>query len=91
MSTYLVALVVSEFVAVESDPALSSTPFRIWSRRSVANQTEYSRNIGPRVLEFLRQYFDIDFPLPKMDFSAVVDFAPGGMENWGLVIYTSVC
>ena len=40
MSTYLVAFLVSEFVNVESDPALSNVLFRIWARPAFRNQTE---------------------------------------------------
>lgn len=87
MSTYLVAFLVSEFVNVESDPALSNVLFRIWARPAFRNQTEYARDIGPRVLEYYEQFFDVGFPLPKQDMAAVPDFAAGAMENWGLITY----
>lgn len=48
---------------------------------------EYAKTLGPQVLKFYENYFDIKFPLPKMDMMAVPDFSAGAMENWGLVTY----
>jgi len=39
------------------------------------------------VLEFYESFFGIDYPLAKEDMAAIPDFAPGAMENWGLVTY----
>ena len=47
----------------------------------------YARSLGPRVLSFLEGYFNVSFPLPKLDMFAIPDFAVGAMENWGLVTY----
>lgn len=41
MSSYLVALMVSDFIKIPSDPTLSNVEFNIWSRTIVQNQTEY--------------------------------------------------
>ncbi|KAJ0170678.1 hypothetical protein K1T71_013450 [Dendrolimus kikuchii] len=87
MSTYLVAYVVSKFVYVESPPGLSTTKFRIWARKDSLQQTAYAALIGPKVLTFFEQYFNVSFPLPKQDMIAIPDFSAGAMENWGLITY----
>lgn len=43
---------------------------------------EYAKYIGPKVLKFYEDYFDIKFPLPKVDMIAIPDFSAGAMENW---------
>ncbi|XP_063587806.1 aminopeptidase N-like [Penaeus indicus] len=86
MSTYLVAFVVSDFVNWNST-VIDHVLFRVWARERAIEQAEYARDIGPRILRHFENYFNLSFPLPKMDMIALPDFAPGAMENWGLVTY----
>jgi aminopeptidase N len=39
-----------------------------------------------RTLEFLEDYFDIPYPLKKLDVVIVHDMDVGAMENWGCII-----
>lgn len=84
MSTYLVAYAVCDFESKETVvDMMGDILFRIWARRDVISQVEYARVVGPKVLKFYEEYFDIKFPLPKMDMVAIPDFSAGAMENWG--------
>ncbi|KAK6041854.1 hypothetical protein COOONC_20641 [Cooperia oncophora] len=86
MSSYLLAVIVSEF---EYNEGFTKTGvrFRIWSRPEAKNMTQYALDAGIRCLEFYENYFDIKFPLKKQDMVALPDFSAGAMENWGLITY----
>lgn len=87
MSTYLVAFVVSKFEYRKSETRPNNVTFNIWSRGDAVSQTSYARDIGPKILEFFEDYFQVKFPLPKQDMIAIPDFGAGAMENWGLITY----
>ena len=42
---------------------------------------------GRQSLQFCERYFDIPYPLGKMDLIAIPDFAFGAMENWGAITF----
>lgn len=81
MSTYLLAFVISDFEHI------SNGTFSVWARPEAISQSKYSLQIGPGILKFYEKYFNISFPLPKIDMIAIPDFSSGAMENWGLITY----
>nr|XP_027223181.1 endoplasmic reticulum aminopeptidase 1-like [Penaeus vannamei] len=84
MSTYLVAFVVSDFSYIPSTSG-KDTLFRIWAQPSAIRHAEYVSEVGSKILAFYESYFNVSYPLPKMDMVAVPDIAVRGMENWGLI------
>jgi aminopeptidase N len=90
MSTYLLAFVISYFNFRQSKTQSNNVQFRIWSRKSVMDQTVLASEIGLKVLMFYENLFKIKFPLPKQDMIAIPDFMMGAMENWGLITYREV-
>ena len=87
MSTYLVAYAVSNLEYRTSTLRPNNVTFRTWARPEALHQVDFASNIGPRLLDYYEEYFDIKYPLPKQDMVAVPDFAAGAMENWGLITY----
>lgn len=73
MSTYLVAFVICDF------EKRSNGNFSVWARKEVAQSSEYALSVGPKVLNFLEEFFDIKYPLKKTDMIAIPDFAFGAM------------
>lgn len=90
MSTYLVAFMVSEFEHRVSPPTSNNVTFRIWARKDAIDQVELARELGPRILAYYEDYFDVKYPLPKQDMAAIPDFSAGAMENWGLITYREI-
>lgn len=86
MSTYLLAFVVGEFDYVETETREGVT-VRVYTPLGRQEQGRFALDVAARTLSFFHEYFDIAYPLPKMDLLAIPDFAAGAMENWGAVTY----
>ncbi len=88
MSTYLVVVLIADFQTTEANTtSFLQTPFTIWHQPGFAGQADLAAEVGPFLLSEYERYFQVAFPLPKMDMGAVPDFDAGAMENWGLVLY----
>ncbi|XP_004523070.1 membrane alanyl aminopeptidase [Ceratitis capitata] len=84
MSTYILAFLVSKF------ERRNDTNFGVIARPEYYNQTEYSFDVGRKILSALDNYFGINYyemGNDKMDMAAIPDFSAGAMENWGLLTY----
>ncbi|XP_077979596.1 aminopeptidase Ey-like [Glandiceps talaboti] len=86
MPTYLLAILVSDFPYLEIVD--NGFTFRVWAQPDLIGAANYSLQIGFQMLRFFEDYYGISYPISKMDFVAVPQFASGAMENWGLVLYT---
>lgn len=86
MSTYLVAYIVCDFKSV-SGTTSSGVKVSIYASPDKWSQTHYALEASLKLLDFYESYFDINYPLPKLDLIAIPDFGSGAMENWGLITY----
>ncbi len=89
MSTYLLAWCVGEFDYVQAFTK-SGVSIRIFGPPGRAEQCAFALDCGVRCLEFYDDFFEIPYPLPKLDMICITEFAAGAMENWGLVTYREV-
>uniref|UniRef100_A0A8C8E1X1 Aminopeptidase n=1 Tax=Oryzias sinensis TaxID=183150 RepID=A0A8C8E1X1_9TELE len=85
MSTYLVAFVVANFSPISKN--VSGTLVSVYSVPEKKEHTEYALEAASKLLEFYNTFFDIDYPLKKLDLVAIPDFLAGAMENWGLITF----
>ncbi|XP_044269903.1 puromycin-sensitive aminopeptidase [Tribolium madens] len=90
MSTYLVACVVGEYDYVE-DKSTDGVQVRVYTPRGKKEQGLFALEVATKVLPYYKDYFNIAYPLPKIDLIAIADFSAGAMENWGLVTYRETC
>ena len=87
MSTFLLALIVapaSDF-ACRPDQLIDSKNIisRVCGRVDILPQLAYADEVAYKALGFFNTYFDIDYPLPKIEHFTVPDFGGGAMENYG--------
>ena len=93
MSTYLVAMAVGEFDFIESvakpkfPVGSEAITCRVYTLKGQTDMGKFGLEMCTRTLEYFSEYFDMAYPLPKMDMIAIPDFGAGAMENWGLVTY----
>ncbi|KAF4524826.1 hypothetical protein B566_EDAN013986 [Ephemera danica] len=90
MSTYLVAVVVGEFDYVE-DVSGDGVKVRVYTPVGKKEQGKFALHVATKVLPYYKDYFQVAYPLPKIDLIAIADFSAGAMENWGLVTYRETC
>uniref|UniRef100_A0A4W6F7S8 Aminopeptidase n=1 Tax=Lates calcarifer TaxID=8187 RepID=A0A4W6F7S8_LATCA len=89
MSTYLLAIIISDYTHLSYSQGDTLVNIRIWARRTAIEQGQghYALNVTGPVLDFFQLYYNISYPLSKSDQIALPDFYFGAMENWGLVTY----
>lgn len=84
MSTYLLFLGVGTWEGIEDR---EGTPLRVLTVPGMSRHGRFGLSVGRRALGFCEAYFEIPYPLPKLDLLAVPDFAFGAMENWGAITF----
>ena len=89
MSTYLLAWAVGEFDYIEGS-AKSGVTIRVFTPPGRAEEGKFALDVGIKSLDFYDNFFQIPYPLPKLDMLCCTEFAMGAMENWGLVTYREV-
>eukprot|EP01035_Chromulina_nebulosa_P020946 gene20946-27148_t len=86
MSTYLLAWAVGEFDFLTATTK-GGVVLRVITPPGRAKQGQFALDVGVKALDFYDDFFQIPYPLPKLDMLCVTEFAMGAMENWGLVTY----
>jgi aminopeptidase N len=84
MSTYLVFFGVGDFTCLADtiDPRVRAVMLP-----GFEPHFEFGIEFGRKSLSFSETYYDIPYPMAKLDLIAVPDFAFGAMENWGAITF----
>ena len=85
MSTYLVALLVGDFVcrSGESD----GIAIRVCATPDKKDLTGFAMEAAQFEVKFFNDYFGIKYPFGKLDIIGIPDFAAGAMENAGAITF----
>lgn len=92
MSTYLACFIVSDFAYKEKTvrgmlQGAQDFNMRVFSTAAQVDKVDYALDVGVGITEYYIEYFNVSYPLPKLDMAAIPDFVSGAMEHWGLVTY----
>eukprot|EP01083_Nonionella_stella_P071664 192659_1 len=87
MSTYLVAMIFSNFESTDPVKTKQGVPIRVWTEPGYKSQGVFARDVTQKVLDHYADIFGIPFALKKCDLIAIPDFSAGAMENWGLITF----
>ncbi len=89
LPTYLVALAVGPFDVVDGGTAgANKVHLRYFTPKGRALEARYAREVTPRILALLEDYFGIPYPFEKLD-SVSVPQGGGAMENAGMITYNT--
>jgi aminopeptidase N len=85
MSTYLVAMLVGDFVC--RDGRSDGTAIRVCTTPDKIGQAGFALQAAEQQLAFFNNYFGIKYPFGKLDIIGIPDFAAGAMENAGAITF----
>ena len=85
MSSYLVAFIIGDFCYVEkSSPRII---VRIYGTQNNFDKMNFALDVTIKALNWYEKWFDVKYPLSKLDMIGIPDFNSGAMENWGLITF----
>ncbi|WP_034992885.1 M1 family metallopeptidase [Beijerinckia mobilis] len=86
MSSYLLYLGIGDMQRIHED--VDGVDVGVIVRRGATDQARYALDAAGHILRFYNQYFEINFPLPKLDLIGGPGSGSfGAMENWGAIFY----
>lgn len=83
MSTYLVAFIIADLEYIETYDK-NGVRIRVYTTPGKKEHGQFGLDVALHTLPFLAEYYDMKYPLLKLDLVALPDFGSGAMENWGL-------
>ncbi len=88
MSSYLLYLGVGKYDYTTDK--FRNIKIRIITTPGKKHLAKMPMEFAKKILPDLEKYFGVKYPLPKLDFIAVPDFAAGAMENWGAITFREI-
>ncbi|MFA6210757.1 MAG: M1 family metallopeptidase [Candidatus Obscuribacterales bacterium] len=87
ISTYVVCFVVGR-LACTAPFYVNGKRMQIWSIPGTQDQHEFAKQAAAFGIDYFENYFEVPYPFGnKIDLVAIPDFAWGGMENVGLIVF----
>ena len=87
MSTYLLFVAIGDFERVHK--VVDGIDVGVVVKRGDTSKAAYALEEAARLLQFYNGYFNVRYPLPKLDLVAAPGAIQGSsMENWGAIFYS---
>ncbi len=88
MSTYLVYLGVGNFD--EMSDKYKNKMIYLTAMKNHLTKSNYPIEVAEKSLNYLENYTNIDYMLPKLHLISVPEFGAGAMENWGAITFREI-
>ncbi|KJE49210.1 MULTISPECIES: M1 family metallopeptidase [Acidiplasma] len=88
MSTYLLYIGIGHFD--EMSTMYRNKRFYYAAMDGRLSKSSYPLDIAKKSVEYLENYTNIEYMLPKLHLIAVPEFAAGAMENWGAITFREI-
>ena len=85
MSSYILAIVVSDFKCING--SVDGIQVSTCAQPEYVYYLDYQLEKAKDIIHYFNEYFQIKFPLPKIDHISIPYFQFQAMENWGLILY----
>ncbi|XP_041041651.1 aminopeptidase Q-like isoform X1 [Carcharodon carcharias] len=87
MSTYVTAFAICDYDYINT--TFNDIEIRIWADKAAISKGEadYALNITVPILAYFEEYYNVSYPLPKLDIIALPYYGAAAMETWGLMMF----
>ena len=91
LPSYLIAMAIGPFEVVDGGTAgAKKTKLRYLTQKGRAEEANWAKEVTPKLLESLEDYFGIPYPFDKLDSVSIPQTTGfGAMENVGMITYAS--
>lgn len=86
MSTYLFAFAIGDFYHQQTTSKHGKL-VSVYTTFGNKNKIDFALDVSLKSLEWLTDWFNIDYPINKLDLISIPDFSSGAMENFGLITF----
>ncbi|MCL4413097.1 MAG: M1 family metallopeptidase [Candidatus Thermoplasmatota archaeon] len=85
MSTYLIYIGIGKFERIKKNH--HGKELSVVTTPGKSEQGRYALDLLAKIMDEYEEYYEIKYPLDKMDLIAVPQFGAGAMENWGAITF----
>lgn len=88
MSTYLAVFMISKLIPAHTAKLEGTdTDFTVYTAPDQKEDGLYAFEVGKKLTEFYIKYFNVGYPLPKLDMAGIPEYPTGATEHWGLITF----